>query len=207
MKSSSSCLNSFVSKRNLGPSFRMNHRVKELCAIAALSLCLFPSFALGRGAAAPSPSSSDGDDGFHLTYDIGASTGSTRSTSGGVTTDRTYSEASLGINAFFSNWFAWRNAGFGRFSTGVDTVYGLDSSFRLMADVGDRQLGASAFLGPGYRFVTNGDSAPFAEAGLTIHLAGLSIGGGAKRVFNTVIRPNVPDDTQYFITLSGSGRL
>lgn len=189
---------------------RVQNSVSTLVQILILAFSLsVPMFAQAARGARVSAPSSGGSDGFRLTYDIGASTGSTSTAATATTpaTERTYSEASLGINAFFSNWFVWRNAGFGRFSTGVETVYGLDTSFRLMADVGDRQLGFTAFLGPGYRFVSNGDSAPFAEGGLNLHLGGLTIGGGAKRVFNTVTRPSVPDETQYFVNLSGSGSL
>jgi hypothetical protein len=161
-------------------------------------LCFVGLLLSGPSSFAASAPAASGD-GFSLTYDMGVSTGS----SGG----RSYSEASLGLNAFISDWFVWRNAGFGRFSDATETVYGLDSSARLMADIGDRAIGMTAFVGPGYRFVTRGDSAPFAEAGLTLHAGGLSIGGGAKRVFNSAIRSDAADDTQYFIVLSGSGRI
>lgn len=171
-----------------------------LVVVASLLIPIGGFAASARSApvrSAPARPASSGD-GFSLTYDLGVSMGS----SGG----RNYSEASLGLNAFIADWFVWRNAGFGRFADATETVYGLDSSARFMADVGDREMGLTAFVGPGYRFVTKGDSAPFAEAGLTVHAGGLSIGGGAKRVFNSAIRSDAADDTQYFIILSGSGR-
>lgn len=143
-------------------------------------------------------------DEFRLTYDLSGSIGSTAG--------RNYQEISLGLNAHFQDWFIWRNAGFGRFVSGSDNVYGLDTSGRFVLDLGDSKLGLTAFVGPGYRFATSSgnsqaDSAPFAEAGATVKLGGLHIGGGAKTVFNSVVRPGAPEDTQYFLILGGGGVL
>lgn len=147
--------------------------------------------------------SAEGDD-FRLTFDVSGSIGKTY--------DRSYQEISLGVNAYFTDWFAWRNSGFARFIEGVDNVYGLDTSARFILNLGDSTLGLTAFVGPGYRFATSSgtlpaDSAPFAEGGVVAKLGGLSIGGGVKTVFNSLVRSGAPEDTQYFLILAGGGSL
>jgi len=135
--------------------------------------------------------------GLRLTWDLGASTGSYRNES--------YTEINLGLNLFFTEWLAWRNAGFARF---IDpkNYYGLDSSARLIFSPSFMDfLGVTVFGGPGYRFVTEGNSVAFAEGGLVLHVGGFSLGGGVKTLFHSFYDRNVPDDTQYFIILSGSG--
>lgn len=142
------------------------------------------------------PVESEGS-GMRLTYDIGFSTGS----SGGVS----YSEANLGLNLFIKEWLAWRNALFSRF-VNPENIYGLDSSMRLFYSMNMGETSSlTVFGGPGYRFVTKGDSVPFAEAGLVTKLGSFQIGGGFKTFFNTTVRPGAPSDTQYFIILSGAG--
>lgn len=133
-----------------------------------------------------------------LTYDIGFSTGS----SGG----ESYSEANLGLNLFFKEWLAWRNALFARFVR-PENLYGLDTSLRLFHTVGSGRTSLTLFGGPGWRFVTKGLNPPFAEAGLVARLGGFSIGGGAKTFFNSAVKKGSPSDTQYFIILSGGGSL
>ena len=148
--------------------------------------------------------SSESSDEFRLTYDIGASLGNS--------SNRSYQELSLGVNAYFYEWLVWRNAGFARFIEGADNMYGLDTSARFVLNLGDSKMGLTAFAGPGYRFATSSgsipaDSAPFAEAGLVAKLGGLSIGGGAKTVFNGMVRSGAPNDTQYFLILAGGGSM
>jgi hypothetical protein len=154
--------------------------------------------------ALPEAQAETADDQFHLTYDISGSLGNT--------SGRGYQEVSIGLNAFFNEWFNWRNSGFGRFIEGSDSVYGLDTSGRFVLNLGDAKLGLTAFVGPGYRFATSAgnsqaDSAPFAEGGVTVKLGGLRIGGGVKTVFNSVVRSGAPEDTQYFLILGGGGVL
>lgn len=135
-----------------------------------------------------------------VTYDLGASTGRSN--------DKTYTEVNLGLSWYPANWFAWRNAAFARFLEGADTGYGLDTSFRLIADLGSPQMGLSAFVAPGYRFSASGvASAPFAEEGVTFRVGGLRIGGGAKQIFHSLIHPGESDDNQYFVVLGGGGML
>lgn len=134
-----------------------------------------------------------------ITFDLGASTGSVNGYS--------YSELNLGVNAYMTDYFAWRNAGFARLQTGEKNIYGLDSSLRGIFDVSGSLAGFTAFGGPGFRFVNEGDNVPFIEGGLVLRGAGLSIGGGAKTFFNSVIRSGAPNDTQYFLILAGGGSL
>jgi hypothetical protein len=133
-----------------------------------------------------------------LTYDIGLSSGRTNNVS--------YTEANVGLNYKFLDYLAWRNSVFARFGTG-DTIFGLDSSLRGLASIGDRDLGLSAFLGPGFRFVSKGDNAPFIEGGVVFNAKGLAIGAGAKSIFNSAVQPGAPDDTQIFLILAGGGAI
>jgi hypothetical protein len=138
--------------------------------------------------------------GNYVSWDLGASTGSVG--------DMTYSEVNLGVNIFFKEWLAWRNAGFYRFVNveGVDNVYGLDSMIRLYQQFDFSELaGVTFFGGPGYRFINEGDNVPFAEGGLILKLAGLSLGGGVRTFFTKFVDEDAENDTQFFIVLSGSG--
>lgn len=148
------------------------------------------------------PGEDDNESSFGLrriTFDLGASTGSIG--------DVTYTEAALGVNVYFYEWLAWRNAVFGRFQTGQETITGLDTSLRPILALGNGVLGLTAFGGPGYRFVSRGDHVPFLEGGLVFRLVGLSIGGGVKRLLTSAVRSGAPNDTQYFLILAGGGRL
>jgi hypothetical protein len=135
-----------------------------------------------------------------VTYDIGISSGKSNEIS--------YTETHLGLNWWFHESFAWRNSFFGRFQTGVDNIYGIDTSIRgsHTIELGE-ESSANVFLGPGWRFVNEGKNAPIAEGGLVMKLGGLSIGGGAKAVFNKVVDKTMEDDIQYFIILGGGGTL
>ncbi len=140
------------------------------------------------------------DDGVGITYDLGVSAGKD-------TADRSYTEANVGLN-LQKSWLAWRNSLFGRFVTGEENIYGLDSSIRgILEDQTGETFGYHVFAGPGYRFVTKGQNLPFAEAGLVLRLGGISIGGGAKVFFNELVDKNIKNETQYSIILGGGGRL
>lgn len=139
------------------------------------------------------------DSDAQLTFDIGLSSGTVN--------EKSYTEANVGFNYRFLDWMAWRNSIFGRFGSDIDSVYGIDTSLRGLASIGDRQMGASAFLGPGYRFVTKGDNVPFVEGGVVLSVGGISVGGGAKALFNSAVRPGAENDSQFFIILAGGGTL
>ncbi len=176
--------------------------------VAALALAPVCAGAQARGPAAASGSEST-DSGIRFTYDLSASTGSTGSSN--------YTEIAIGLNSYFADWFVWRNAGFSRMGTGYDGTYGLDTSARFQFDLGDQTLGLHTFAGPGYRFVVTQnqdtgvsnrtDSAPFVEAGAVLSLGGLRIGAGLKTILNNVLDNTKQDETQYFLILSGGGRL
>jgi hypothetical protein len=132
-----------------------------------------------------------------FTYDLGASSGSVDGL--------TYTEIDLGLNTFFIDWLAWRNAVFYRFQSGASSVYGLDTSVRGVLGVGGRSLGMTLFAGPGFRFINQGQNAPFVEGGIIAKVAGLALGVGAKTIFNSMASSGSPDDHQIFLILSGGG--
>ncbi len=154
------------------------------------------SFAQGARRAAPVV-----QDYPKFTLDLGVSVGSYSGVS--------YTEANLGLNTYFADWFIFRNAAFGRFASGLDDVYGLDSSARFVGRLGEgSRVGLTAFAGPGYRMVNRGDNAPFAEAGTLLRLGGFSIGGGAKVLFyNSSLEGRPASDTIYFLILAGGATL
>ena len=145
------------------------------------------------------PRDTSGLYGLRISYDLGFSSGSSGNSS--------YSEGALGFNFFFARYFSLREAVFARFAAGVDNIYGLDSSVRGILHWQTSGFGASAFAGPGFRFVNKGKDVPFAEAGLTLQLAGIQVGGGMKTFFTKWRDANASNDTQYFIILAGGGSL
>ncbi len=132
---------------------------------------------------------------YALTYDLGLSAGSVGSVS--------YTEVNFGLNAYFYEWLAWRNALFGRFPSSGNSVYGLDSSVRGILNLPM----LTAFAGPGYRLANEDSSAPFLEGGLILKVGGFAIGGGLKSILNSFVKSNASDDIQYFLILSGGGSL
>jgi hypothetical protein len=132
-----------------------------------------------------------------FTYDLGLSSGNSGTGS--------YTEINLGLNWFAKEWLAWRNAAFGRFQTDVQTAYGLDSSVRLVGEFGSARNGLTTFAGPGYRIASGTPTAPFAEEGLVVHMGGLSLGAGAKQIFDSWIHQGYGNDNQYFLILGGGG--
>lgn len=133
-----------------------------------------------------------------FTYDLGFSAGSY--------SGRNYSEFNFGLNTFFRDWIAWRNALFARFVE-PENIYGLDSSGRLYWRPEIGPFGFTAFGGPGFRFVSKGSNLPFGEAGLILRLGGFSLGGGVKVLFNSLVDSRLTNDTSYFVILSGGGQL
>jgi hypothetical protein len=133
-----------------------------------------------------------------LTFDLGGSGGSVNGVS--------YTEIDLGLNAYFYDWLAWRNAVFGRFASGQSNLYGLDSSVRGILSLGS-VVGFTAFAGPGYRFVNQGGNVPFLEGGLVFKFLGIAVGGGVKTLLTSAAQSGAPNDTQYFLILAGGGSL
>ncbi len=155
---------------------------------------IFLLLTMGCGGAVAAKKNSESGGAPYATYDLGLSVGNSGS--------RNYSELDVGLNYFFKNWFAWRNAVFARFIN-PENIYGLDTSGRFFHYFPS----ATIFGGPGYRFASLGDNVPFLEGGAVLHLGGFSIGGGAKTFLTNVIRKGAAADTLYFIILSGSGTL
>ena len=139
---------------------------------------------------------------IHITWDLGVAGGSYRG--------ETYNEVDVGVNTYFKQWLIWRNAGFMRFVQ-PKNYYGLDSGLRFVYEPKFIPgLGITLYGGPGYRILFSGvdgagNSAPFGEGGLVLHIGSFHIGGGIKTVFQSVIDKNAGDDTQFFITVSGGG--
>lgn len=148
------------------------------------------------------PEEPSGPSEFRLTWDLAAAGGSYRG--------QTYNEIDLGLNAHFNKWFIWRNAGFMRFVQ-PKNYYGLDTSARFVYDpTFITWFGVTLYGGPGYRILFSGvdgagNSAPFAEGGLTLRFGSFQLGGGMKTIFQSFADKNVADDTQFFITISGGG--
>lgn len=170
--------------------------------LSVLVVCLFLNQTANaqsrpRALKAPPP-------GSNWTYDIGASTGSYNGNN--------YSELHLALNWILSDFWTWRNSAFSRFGSNMTSAFGLDSSARLtLSSVGDSGFGVNFFAGPGYRFSNNENSAAFAEAGLTLKLAGISVGVGYKGLYYTNPGQNSDGtnrpkgDSNIFLILAGGG--
>lgn len=164
--------------------------------ISILSTLLFL-----QSPASAASSSSDS----RVTYDV----------SGSQTTvnDRTYQELNLGINWYFTDWFSWRNSAFSRTAQEQDTVYGLDTSFRLQHEwLNDsKTLGFKIFGGPGARIASEKYNAYFGEAGVGFRLGGILLSGGVRSYQYTQNRVDsdgvkLPkNENHVFVTISGGG--
>lgn len=142
-----------------------------------------------------------------ITYDVSGSSGTYNNSS--------YTEMTLGVNWLLADWLNWRNAAFSRFGTNVTSSSGLDSSLRLSTSMSTEGggFGMDAFVGPGLRLATANSNAVFGEAGVIFRLGGLRIGGGVKSLYyinnqTDSTGASLPkSDNQFFIELSGGGRL
>lgn len=142
-----------------------------------------------------------------LSWDLGGSAGSYSGAS--------YTEINLGLNWQMTDYFVWRNALFGRFPSGLESVYGLDTTarFQTYAQTDGGTFGIGFFGGPGYRFSKIEYTAAFIEAGLILKLGGLNIGGGIKQFYysnpglNSTGQRMPNSDTVVFLILGGGGSL
>ncbi len=144
-------------------------------------------------------SQKSGDDIFYKkTFDLGLSSGTIN--------NQSYTEIDLGLNLYFNPYFDFRNALFGRFGSGTQNFFGLDSSARGVYSADLSGFGFTAFAGPGMRFPSQGNVTPFIEGGLVMKAPGIGIGVGAKAIENSWVS-SLPNETQIFIILSGGGEL
>ncbi|MBS1972370.1 MAG: hypothetical protein JSU04_18840 [Bdellovibrionales bacterium] len=139
------------------------------------------------------------------TYDVGAAVG----------TDQlgNYTEIQIGANWHQNQWLAWRNALFTRFGNNYDSIFGLDTSIRGEMNLikPGSNFGVQLYAAPGARFATRDSSAGFLEAGVTLKLASLYVGGAVKQFYYMQDRqdrfgrdlPN--EETQTSLILSGGG--
>lgn len=145
-----------------------------------------------------------------FTYDFSFSTGNNKVLKSGTVdeiVDSTYSEFNLGLNYHYSSFLAWRNALFYRSQSEADNFYGLDTSGRAGFAFGSGAMGLSAFGGAGYRFVSEGDSAPFYEVGFVTRLLGMTFGLSYKEVLNKLVNDddNIENDQIFGISLAAKG--
>lgn len=172
------------------------------CILLVGILILGASSAWGQRRSRVAPT---GETRSHMTYDLGASTGSYNGYS--------YSEITLGLNWYMSDYLVWRNAAFSRFGSQVDSALGVDTSLRFIYDTkADRDsVGVTVFGGPGYRLSSEKYSGYFLEGGALLKFGGLSLGGGIKSI--TYTSPgkkadgtdNPKTDSVLFIILAGGG--
>ncbi len=135
-----------------------------------------------------------------LTYDFGASTG----ISG---TGSSY-EFNLGVNYFFTEWLSWRNAPFFAMQSGSSSYYGLDTSIRAayFPELGEG-FRPGFLVGAGYRLASAGQSAPLAEAGITLRTAGLNLGASVKVILDSLVDSTAENQVLLSIQLAGGGAL
>jgi hypothetical protein len=114
-----------------------------------------------------------------------------------------YQEFGLGANAYFYNWLAWRNIAFFRPPTqnNGSPIYGIDMTERMSYEF-SRSNGLAVFASPGYRLAGGGMAAPLAEAGFTVRIAGLTLGGGVRGLMRSWVETAASNETQFFINLS-----
>jgi hypothetical protein len=114
-----------------------------------------------------------------------------------------YQEFGLGANAYFYNWLAWRNVAFFRPATQNNgtPIYGIDTTERMSYEF-SRATGLAVFGSPGFRLAGGGNAAPLLEGGVTIRIAGLTLGGGARALLHSWVDTAGSNETQFFINLS-----
>ncbi len=153
---------------------------------------------VSHGAHASRPQTSD-ELFYKRSFDLGLSTGTYNNIS--------YTEADLGLNLYFNPHLDLRNALFGRFASGVQNVFGLDSSLRGVFSADLAGFGYTSFVGPGVRIPSLGKVTPFGEGGLIFRVPGFGFGGGAKVIANSILTNGASNETQVFIILAGGGEL
>jgi len=113
-----------------------------------------------------------------------------------------YQEYSLGANAYFYNWLAWRNMAFYRPAAqpGGGSLYGLDMTERMSYEF-SRSSGLAVFASPGYRFAGGGAAAPLGEAGVSFKIAGFTVSAGARSLVYSWVQTAASNETQIFVNI------
>jgi len=109
-----------------------------------------------------------------------------------------YAEAELYAEYKFSNMFAVRLGGFGRFSEDRD-YSGAQLAMPLILDV--NRLGLATYMAPGYRYMNRGLSAPTLESGLNLKMLG-DFGLGYRLILNEWVKNGLRTEGQFFISFS-----
>jgi hypothetical protein len=118
-----------------------------------------------------------------------------------------YSEYSLGLNTYFYSWLSWRNVLFMRPESGAaaEPIYGFETSERMSYEFfsGPR---LAVFASPGFRFAGGRETAPFAEAGISLRVGGgFLLSSGARVLLGSWVTTGGANQTQVFIDMSVLG--
>jgi hypothetical protein len=108
-----------------------------------------------------------------------------------------YVEAEVYAQYYFSNMFALRLGGFGRFSD-EQNYGGAQFAAPLILDV--NRLGLSTYMAPGYRYMNRGLSAPTLESGLNLKMLG-DIGIGYRLILNEWVNNGLKTEGQFFVSV------
>ena len=132
-----------------------------------------------------------------FSYDIGGSTGFDGSD--------TFFEANAALNTHLAPWMVWRNSFFYRGGGSGDDFFGLDTSalFGRRWPVGER-TGFSLKGGGGYRFTSERQHAPFAEAGADLAGDSWRFGVNTKYILYEVVGSDRENEFLIGVVLSGS---
>jgi len=109
-----------------------------------------------------------------------------------------YVEAEVHAQYYFSNMFALRLGGFGRFSD-EQNYGGAQLSAPLILDV--NRLGLATYMAPGYRYMNKGLSAPTLESGLNLKMLG-DLGIGYRLILNEWVNNGLKTEGQFFVSIS-----
>ncbi len=115
-----------------------------------------------------------------------------------------YYEYSVGANAYFYDWLAWRNVIYMRDNLDGTKNLGWDMSERFNYELG-QDSGLSIFGAPGFRWGGSAGNGPFVEAGATFQIGRVAVGGGVRELFTSWTRTGAGNETQVFINLFAGG--
>jgi len=108
-----------------------------------------------------------------------------------------YFELEMNLQYHFTNFFAARLGGLGRF-TDEHNYGGLEFSAPLILEV--KSLGLSTYMAPGYRYLNRGLSSPTLESGVTFRSLG-NFGLGYRLILNDWVKNGLKTEGQIFFSL------